>query len=188
MARLTTKQQLFANEYIVDLNATQAAIRAGYSKRTAGSIGHELLKKPEIQGAIQEAMDERAKRTEITADLVLQELRKIATADIKDLLEYRTEKTVAGYDEDGQPVFDYRQVIELKPSDQIDGALVQEVKLTDNGTLSLKVHDKLAALDKLARHLGIFDDKLTLSGQVGINNPFAGLTTDELRGLVDKGE
>ena len=71
---------------------------------------------------------------------------------------------------------------------QIDGALVQEVKLTDNGTLSLKVHDKLAALDKLARHLGIFDDKLTLSGQVGINNPFAGLTTDELRGLVDKGE
>lgn len=67
---LTAKQQQFVAEYLIDLNATQAAIRAGYSVKTAGQIGDENLKKPEIAEAIQAAMDERSKRTEISADYV----------------------------------------------------------------------------------------------------------------------
>jgi len=68
---MTPKQEAFVREYLIDLNATQAAIRAGYSEKTAGQIGDENLKKPEIAAEIQAAMDKRAQRTEITADYVL---------------------------------------------------------------------------------------------------------------------
>ncbi len=69
--KLTPKQSLFVKEYLVDLNATQAAIRAGYSQKTAGSVGAENLTKPEIASAVQEEMDKRSERTEITSDYVL---------------------------------------------------------------------------------------------------------------------
>lgn len=68
---LKPKQEQFCKEYLIDLNATQAAIRAGYSEKTAGSIGDENLKKPEIKLRIDQLMAEREKRTEITADYVL---------------------------------------------------------------------------------------------------------------------
>ena len=69
--KLTHKQQRFIEEYLVDLNATQAAIRAGYSKRRAAEIGYENLRKPQIQAAINKAMEEQSQRTQITADYVL---------------------------------------------------------------------------------------------------------------------
>jgi phage terminase small subunit len=69
--KLTPKQQLFVKEYLIDLNATQAAIKAGYSEKTAEVIGFENLRKPKIQAEIQAAMDQRAERTKITADYVL---------------------------------------------------------------------------------------------------------------------
>lgn len=68
---LNTRQHLFVTEYLVDLNATQAAIRAGYSKKTAGALGERLLKKVEVAAEVQAAMDRRAKRVEVTADYVL---------------------------------------------------------------------------------------------------------------------
>ncbi len=74
----------FVQEYLVDLNATQAAIRAGYSPRTAGSQAHDLLKIPEIQAAIQVGMDERARRVGMTADDVLRELKVIGMSDVGD--------------------------------------------------------------------------------------------------------
>ncbi len=88
-ATLTPKQTAFVHEYLVDLNATQAALRAGYSKKTAFRIGSENLQKPEIAAALQDAMAKRAKRTAITADNVLRELWAIATADPRELVEYR---------------------------------------------------------------------------------------------------
>ena len=72
--KLTPKQALFVKEYLVDLNATQAAIRAGYSENSAAVTGCENLIKPNIQNAIQEAMQERKKRVEITADSVLESI------------------------------------------------------------------------------------------------------------------
>lgn len=81
---LTAKQTAFVQEYLVDLNATQAAIRAGYSQRRAGEIGYQLLQKTTVQEAIKAAMDERGDRTHITQDFVLAELYKIATQGADD--------------------------------------------------------------------------------------------------------
>lgn len=82
MAKLTAKQERFCTEYIIDLNATQAAIRAGYSVKTANRIASENLSKPDIQRKIQELQQERAERTEITQDRVLKELAGIGFAPI----------------------------------------------------------------------------------------------------------
>ena len=81
---LTAKQERFVQEYLVDLNATQAAIRAGYSVRTARAIGQENLTKPDIQAAIQAALRDRQTRTEITQDTVVEELAKIGLAEAHD--------------------------------------------------------------------------------------------------------
>ena len=78
IANLTEKQGRFVREYLLDLNATQAAIRAGYSKKTAGQIGFELLKKPEIEYALNMARSLRAERTETSADWVIKNLRALA--------------------------------------------------------------------------------------------------------------
>ena len=81
---LTPKQERFVQEYLVDLNATQAAIRAGYSAKTASRIGPELLVKTCISEAIQKAMKKREKRTEVTQDYVIAKLREIAEKDASD--------------------------------------------------------------------------------------------------------
>src|SRR5690606_36988425 len=78
MANLTPKQQRFVEEYLIDLNATQAAIRAGYSEKTAYSVGHENLKKPEIQKAIEEAQSKLSNKTQVTVEMVVQGLLKEA--------------------------------------------------------------------------------------------------------------
>ncbi|EOU9509783.1 TPA: terminase small subunit [Pseudomonas aeruginosa] len=84
---LTKKQRLFVDEYLIDLNATQAAIRARYSTRRATEIGYQLLQRPEVAQAIQAAMAERSKRTEVEADYVIRRLREIDEMDVLDILE-----------------------------------------------------------------------------------------------------
>lgn len=86
---LTAKQELFVQEYLIDLNATQAAIRAGYSPKTAEVIGFENLRKPKIAKRIEEARNDRAERTEITQDMVLQRWWDIATADPNEIIHLR---------------------------------------------------------------------------------------------------
>lgn len=77
MTSLTAKQARFVEEYLIDLNATQAAIRAGYSEKTAAVIGAENLIKPNIAQAIEEAQNKRSERTEITQDYVLENIKKV---------------------------------------------------------------------------------------------------------------
>ncbi|ETD45777.1 TPA: terminase small subunit [Pseudomonas aeruginosa] len=84
---LTKKQRLFVDEYLLDLNATQAAIRAGYSTRRATEIGYQLLQRPEVAQAIQAAMAERSQRTQVEADYVIRRLREIDEMDVLDILE-----------------------------------------------------------------------------------------------------
>lgn len=81
---LTVKQERFVEEYLVDLNATQAAIRAGYSSKTAEQMGYQLLQKTSVQKALQEAIEERSKRTGITQEKVIEEIGKIAFAEAHD--------------------------------------------------------------------------------------------------------
>ncbi|HHM5103871.1 TPA: terminase small subunit, partial [Pseudomonas aeruginosa] len=83
---LTAKQRRFVAEYLLDLNATQAAIRAGYSKNRASEIGYQLLQKPGITSAIQAAMKERAERTQIDADYVLRRMIEIDQMDLLDIM------------------------------------------------------------------------------------------------------
>src|SRR5579875_2449812 len=131
MTKLTPKQKRFVEEYLIDLNATQAAIRAGYSAKNADKIGSELLGKTRVAEAIQKAMDERSKRTEITADRVLQELARIAFDDIKNYLEFRTERQEVGINpENGEPIYGYTQVIQMKDSKDIDTRSIQEVSMS----------------------------------------------------------
>jgi phage terminase small subunit len=147
MTKLTDKQKLFAQEYLVDLNATQAAIRAGYSEKTARQIGQENLSKPYIQEAIQKAMDERSKRTEITADRVLQELAHIAFDDIKNYLDFYPD-----------PDSKYGVSIDIKDSREIDTRNIAEISLGKDG-FKFKNYCKDHALVNLGKHLKLFTDK-----------------------------
>lgn len=164
MAKLTPKQERFVEEYLVDLNATQAAIRAGYSERTAGATGHENLRKPEIAAAIQRAQEERSKRTEVTADRVLQELARIGFADVRNLFTWDADRTAFVPSED------------LTEDEAAAIAEVQSETTTftdDDGNtetrvkLKLKTYDKLGALDKLGKHLGLFVERVEHTGADG---------------------
>lgn len=151
MSELTDKQKLFVQEYLVDLNATQAAIRAGYSDKTAYSIGNENLSKPEIAEAIAKAQEERAARTEITADRVLAELAKVGFSDPRAVMSW----TSAG--------------VSLRPSADLSDAeasIISEVSETKDG-FRVKLHSKLDALGKIGQHLGMFKERIEHTGRDG---------------------
>lgn len=147
---LTKKQKVFVEEYLIDLNATQAAIRAGYSPATAKDIGCENLAKPNIKAEIDKAMAERSKRTGVNADRVLLELAKIGFAKITDVVDPVTAKIKPDASED-------------------DLACIQSIKIkpTEYGTeREVKMYDKKSALVDIGKHLGMFKDKLELSGSL----------------------
>ena len=164
MARLTEKQARFVAEYLVDMNATEAAKRAGYSEKTAYSIGFENLRKPEIQEAIQAAMAERAKRTEITQDMVLRELAKVAFSNGTDFARVvSTPVPTTIIDEEGnvQQVIRPVQHVELVDTDQLSPdkrAAIAGIKEGKFG-IEVKGYDKLKALELLGQHLGMFTGK-----------------------------
>ena len=150
---LNEKQARFAGEYLKDLNATQAAIRAGYSEKTAGSQAFELLKKPEIQAAIEAGMQERSERTAITQDRVLQELARLAFFDPRKMFHGDgSPKAIHELDDDTAAVIVGLDVV------NIGNAEVGEGKV-----LKYKIADKGSALANAMRHLGMFNDKLDLN-------------------------
>jgi phage terminase small subunit len=155
MAKLTPKQEMFVKEYLVDLNATQAAIRAGYSQATAMEQGYQLLRKTSVQTALQVAMNARSQRTEITADRVLEELAKLAFSDMRDFAKW----SEAG--------------VTLISSDQLSAeaaACVSEVSQTitkDGGSIKFKLHDKKSSLELLGKHLGLFVERHEHTGKGG---------------------
>ncbi|MGJ0508913.1 MAG: terminase small subunit [Methylocystis sp.] len=216
---LTPKQQRFVEEYLVDLNATQAAIRSGYSKKTAGQIGDENLKKPEIAAAIEARRSALSEKTEITQEKVLERFWQIATADPNELIQFRrrccrychgkdhryqwrdaeefsaalaafmrkskedegddgelpdgapTNDGGYGYDRRNDPADDCPKCFgegvatifatdtrKLSPQAR---ALFAGVKETQAG-FEIKLQDQGKALENVARHLGMFNDKLRL--------------------------
>ena len=101
MKKLTPKQRAFVGgEYVIDLNGAQAAIRAGYSKRTAKEMAHENLTKPHIVAAIQKVVEARSERTEVTQDRVVEELAHLAFASIGDVVEWDGSKVTIKASED----------------------------------------------------------------------------------------
>lgn len=158
---LTDKQARFVEEYMVDLNATQAAIRSGYSARTAADIGRQLLRKTPVAVAIAERQTALSERTGVTAERVIAELAKIAFCDIRKAVRWGSVPSGEGSG-GAYPV-------ELVPSESIDddtAAAVSEVSLTQTG-VKIKMHDKRAALVDLGKHLGMFRERVEHTGADG---------------------
>lgn len=140
---LAPKAKRFAEEYVVDLNATQAAIRAGYSAKSAYSQAHDLLRKPEVAEAISEAMRRRSEATGITASRVLQEIALIAFSDITDIVDNHTgELLIKRLSDLPRPV---RRLIESVKETPGEFGIARAVKL----------HPKIPALKLLVDHLGL---------------------------------
>ncbi|WP_175999423.1 terminase small subunit [Burkholderia stabilis] len=161
MKKLTAKQQRFVDEYLVDLNASAAARRAGYSAKTAGQIGEHLLKKVEVQSSLAEAIKARRERTHITQDRVLRELSRIAFFDIRKL--YNADGTLKRpdqLDDEAAAVLAGVDVVEqMTYTADGDGELTAMPTLTKKA----KVFDKTTALTLAMRHLGLLNDKLEIS-------------------------
>lgn len=144
MSELTPKQAVFVDEYLIDLNATQAAIRAGYSTRTADEIARQLLGKTWVAEAVAKAKAERSKRTGISSDRVLEELARIAFADMGEYADWSGDR------------------VSLRSSEEVDTRCILEVKQTSKqfgNDVGIKLHDKLGALNALAKHLGLLPEK-----------------------------
>lgn len=156
MAKLTEKQKRFVEEYLIDLNATQAAIRAGYKVDNARQTATENLAKPYISEAIEKALAERSRRTGINQDRVINELAKIAFAKITDIVNGDCEI--------------------LPDADEADLAAIESVKVKTIPTKSgetgvereVKLSSKLKALELLGKHLGMWNDKLDVNMNVPI--------------------
>lgn len=148
---MNVKQKRFCAEYLVDLNATQAAIRAGYSPASAGSIGYELLKKPDIRARIDKGIAEQERRTGINADRVLRELGRIAFVSAPDLVNM-DDATL----KDGASADDLAAIASVKVK-TIPGPM------GDGFEREIRLADKLKALELIGKHLGMFTDKVELN-------------------------
>lgn len=156
---LTPKQRRFVDQYLVDLNATQAALRAGYSEKSAEDIGRQLLRKTPVADAVARRMKDREKRTEITQDKVLRELAKIGFSDIRKIVKWgETELRISdGEDGDLMP-YHGLALVDSSEVDDDTAAAIAEVSQGREG-LKVKLHDKKGALVEMGRHLGLFIPK-----------------------------
>ena len=149
-AKLTAKQQRFVDEYLIDLNATQAAIRAGYSVKTANEQGSQNLAKLSIQQAIAEQMAERSKRTGINQDRVVLELAKIALVKMTDIVDSQGRIKSDASPDDLACI----ESVKYKESESDTGSSVER---------EVKIASKLKALELLGKHLGMWNDKLDVN-------------------------
>ena len=151
MAKLTEKQQRFVDEYLIDLNATQAAIRAGYSVKTAREQASQNLTKLNIQQAISEKMAERSKRTGVNQDRIVLELAKIAFVNAADVIDSDDATIKAGATADDTAAI---QSVKVKVIPTKEGEGVER---------EIRLNDKLKALELLGKHLGMWNDKLDVN-------------------------
>jgi len=146
---MTEQKKRFCDEYIIDLNATQSALRSGYSKKTAYSQGQRLLKDVEIQSRIETVNKKREERTQITADMVIKELALIAFQDSANLVnEEDSLKSIHGMGSDvSRTIAEVTSRTEKKGGEDAGCAEITKVK----------TYDKKGALDSLGKHFGIFE-------------------------------
>ena len=188
--KLTEKQKRFCDEYLIDLNATRA-YKVAYPNvkkdDTARANGSRLLTNANIKEYLDERIKEREKRTEITQDKVLEELAAIAFSNGAKYAKV-IEETV--YDENGEVLLDSdgnivkQKVVDLVLTDELsetDKKAIASIKRGRNG-IEISTCDKVRALELLGKHLGMFKEKVEVSGN--INNPYEELTTEQLLKLA----
>lgn len=161
--KLSDKQRVFVSQYLEHFNSAKAAKEAGYSENRAAKTGFDLLQLPKIQAAIQRGTKAKAKRSDIKADEIVETLANIIRADVRDVVEWGMAE-VEG--EDGLPVTlpngeavqrPYITVTNSRDLPKHISAAVAEVSMSDKGTFKVKMHDKGAAIEKIMRHLGMFE-------------------------------
>ena len=168
---LTEKQARFVAEYLVDLNATQAALRAGYKDP---NIGRQLITKNNVSEAIQKAIHKRSQRTEITQDMILRELANVAFANGTDFAKVVCrEVPMTTVDEEGvlQTVTKRQQIVEIRDTSTVPKEKRAAISSIKEGKYGIEVssYDKVRALELLGKHLGMFDAKSQTSPE-GENN------------------
>lgn len=172
MTELTEKQARFCEEYLLDLNATQAAIRAGYSPDTAYSIGHEILKKPEVADFLAQLQKERSQKTKIDAQWLLDRLAAEAQADVNDI-----------YDEDGRilPISEWPMIFRqgliagIEVEEQYDYETSEDGKrgkkrIASGRVTKFKLDSRVKRLELIGRHIGVqaFRDTMQHTGTIGV--------------------
>lgn len=145
--KLTERQKRFVEQYLIDLNATQAAIRAGYSRETAMEQGYQLLQKTSVSSAIQVAIEKRSRRTQISQDRVLNELMAIGFSNIYDAINIERGK-LEYKSIDALPADLKQAIVEIACVPSEDGS----TRIT-----RIKLSCKIKALNLIAKHLGMFD-------------------------------
>lgn len=148
----------FVQEYLKDLNAKRAAERAGYSKKTCEQQGSRLLRTVAVATAVAAALEKRAQKAGVTQDQVLNELRKIAFSDMGDFASW------------GPHGVSMKDSEELEQEARRAVSEVSETETEHGGSRKFKLHDKVAALQLLGRHLGMFTDRLQVSGGFSLSD------------------
>lgn len=166
MNKLTPKQKIFCDEYLIDLNATRAYKKAYPNVKndeTANAAASRMLRNVKVKEYIDKRIKDREKRTEITQDMVLKELAAIAFSNGADFAKVTDDN-----------------MVRIVPTDELPEdkkKAISAIKETKFG-INIETCDKVKALELIGKHLGMFKDKVELSGNV--NNPYEGLTTEQL--------
>ncbi len=180
---MTDAQKRFCDEYLIDLNATRA-YKVAYPNckkdETANAASSRMLRNVKVQEYISERMKQREQRTEVTQDMVIKELAKIAFLDIRKLYTENGQlKNIADMDSETAGA-----ISSLETLEEYEGYGNNREKIGD--TQKVKLLDKTKALELLGRHLGMFKEKVTIDGNINTNNPFSGMSTEELRKILNE--
>jgi phage terminase small subunit len=152
MNKLSDKQKRFCKEYVIDLNATQAAIRAGYSENTARSIANQLLTKLNIQNYISELKDKIGNKLEVTAEMIADEFRKIAFSSIAHMHNsWLDRKEFDELTDDQKACIESIKTRTRKFFDKDQGQMVEVEEI------QIKLYSKISALENLGKHLGFYE-------------------------------
>lgn len=192
---MTDAQKRFCDEYLIDLNATRA-YKVAYPKckkdETANAASSRMLRNVKVQEYISEKQKEIEKRTEVTQDMVIKELANIAFFNIKNLYNGNgTLKAIKDIDEETIKAISSVKVLQkagaMKISIDMEGKDNEvPIEHIPEQTIEFKTNDKVRALELLGKHLGMFKEKVTIDGNVNTNNPFSGMTTEELRKILNE--
>jgi len=161
--QITDRMKKFVDEYLIDFNATAAAIRAGYSESTANEQGSQLLARPDIRELVAEGQKAIAERTQTFQDNAVDELKIVGFSDLADFLTVKEGGIVEQKSFDQLTKEQTKCIKKIKQtvrtSHSSDGTILHQT-----ATLEIELHDKLKALELLGRHLGMFNDTLRLEG------------------------
>lgn len=165
MAGLSPRQERFVQEYLIDLNATKAAIRAGYAAKDADVQGPRLLGNVRVAEAVARAKAERSARIGLTADRVLEELAAVAFARMPDYAEWGTGKQMGLKLSEELTDHQAAAVAQVVETEKFIKTVGEDEQLMSRER-SIKLHDKVPALVKLGQHIGMFADKRTITLEI----------------------